>query len=151
MPSQKLRNFLDENQTKYVLIVHSPAYTAQEIAASAHVPGKQLAKTVILKLDGKLAMCVMPADQKVDFEKCKDQMNAEQVELASEEEFKYAFPGCEIGAMPPFGNLYNIPVFVCKTLQQNNEIAFSAGSHRELIKLNYKDFERLVKPRVVEV
>ena len=73
------------------------------------------------------------------------------MELASEEEFKYAFPGCEIGAMPPFGNLYNIPVFVCKTLQQNNEIAFSAGNHRELIKLNYKDFERLVKPRVVEV
>ena len=151
MPLQKLRNYLDENNIKYLLIVHSPAYTAQEIAASAHIPGKQLAKTVILKLDGEMAMCVMPAHLKIDFEKCKEQMDAKTVELAGEEEFKYAFPGSEIGAMPPFGNLYDMPVYVCKDLAQNEEIVFNAGSHRELIKLNYQDFERLVKPKVVEI
>ncbi len=133
------------------MIVHSPAYTAQEVAASAHVSGKELAKTVILKLDGKLAMCVMPAYQRVDFEKCKEQMNAREVQLADEEEFKYAFPGCEIGAMPPFGNLYDMPVFVCKSLTENEVIAFNAGSHRELIKLPYRDFEKLVKPKVVQI
>ena len=146
MPLQKLRNYLDENDIKYLLIVHSPAYTAQEIAASAHIPGKKLAKTVILKLDGEMAMCVMPADRKVDFEKCKVEMNTQRVELANEEELKYAFPGSEIGAMPPFGNLYDMPVFVSRALTGNDEIAFNAGSHRELIKLRYNDFERLVKP-----
>ncbi len=151
MPLQKLRDFLDQHNTKYILIVHSPAFTAQEVAASAHVPGKQLAKTVILKLDGQMAMCVMPAHKKIDFEKCKEQMNARQVELASEEEFKYAFPECETGAMPPFGNLYDMPVYVCETLANNDDIAFVAGSHRELIKLNYRDFERLVNPKIVRV
>ena len=151
MPLQKLRNFLDENKARYIMIVHSPAYTAQEVAASAHVSGKELAKTVILKLDGKLAMCVMPAHQRVDFEKCKEQMNAREVQLANEEEFKYAFPGCEIGAMPPFGNLYDMPVFVCEDLTKNEIIAFNAGSHRELIKLRYRDFEKLVKPKVVQI
>lgn len=151
MPLQKLRNFLDEQGVRYVLIVHSPAYTAQEIAASAHIPGKKLAKTVMAKVDGKMSMFVLPATHNLDLEKCKAEMKAKEIELATEEEFKYLFPECEIGAMPPFGNLYGLPVYACKELAENDEIAFNAGSHRELIKLPYKDFEKLVKPTIFDV
>ena len=151
MPLQKLRNFLDEQGVRYVLIVHSPAYTAQEIAASAHIPGKKLAKTVMAKVDGKMSMFVLPATHNLDLEKCKTEMKAKEIELATEEEFKYLFPECEIGAMPPFGNLYGLPVYACKELAENDEIAFNAGSHRELIKLPYKDFEKLVKPTIFDV
>ncbi len=151
MPLQKLRNFLDEQGVRYVLIVHSPAYTAQEIAASAHIPGKKLAKTVMAKVDGQMTMFVLPATYHLDLDKCKTALNAREVELATEEEFKYLFPECEIGAMPPFGNLYGLPVYACKELAENDEIAFNAGSHRELIKLPFKDFERLAKPEILDV
>ncbi len=151
MPLQKLRKFLDEEGVRYVLIVHSPAFTAQEIAAAAHIPGNQLAKTVVLKVDDRMHLCVIPASHRLDLEKCKDQFKAQKVELAQEEEFKYLFPECEIGAMPPFGNLYGMEVFVCQALTENDEIAFNACSHRELIKLSYKDFERLVKPTVLDI
>jgi Ala-tRNA(Pro) deacylase len=148
MPIRKLREFLDENQVKYVVISHSPAYTAQEIAASAHIPGKDIAKTVIVKLDGKMAMVVLPAPHKLDFDYLKKAAKAEIADLATEEEFKYLFPGCEIGAMPPFGNLYSMPTYVGQSLTEDEQIAFNAGTHKELVKLNYKDFERLVKPKV---
>ncbi|HHE54481.1 MAG TPA: YbaK/EbsC family protein [Caldithrix abyssi] len=151
MPLQKLRNFLDEQGVRYVLIVHSPAYTAQEIAASAHIPGKKLAKTVMAKVDGQMSMFVLPATYHLDLDKCKMAMNVKEVELATEEEFKYLFPECEIGAMPPFGNLYGLPVYACKELAENDEIAFNAGSHRELIKLPFKDFERLAKPEILDI
>ncbi|WP_456406138.1 aminoacyl-tRNA deacylase [Caldithrix abyssi] len=151
MPLQKLRNFLDEQGVRYVLIVHSPAYTAQEIAASAHIPGKKLAKTVMAKVDGKMSMFVLPATYQLDLSKCKAEMNAKEVELASEEEFKYLFPECEIGAMPPFGNLYGLPVYACKELAENDEIAFNAGNHRELIKLSFADFQRLVNPMIIDI
>ncbi|APF18333.1 YbaK/prolyl-tRNA synthetase associated region [Caldithrix abyssi DSM 13497] len=151
MPLQKLRNFLDEQGVRYVLIVHSPAYTAQEIAASAHIPGKKLAKTVMAKVDGKMSMFVLPATYQLDLSKCKAEMNAKEVELASEEEFKYLFPECEIGAMPPFGNLYGLPVYACKELAENDEIAFNAGNHRELIKLPFADFQRLVNPMIIDI
>jgi len=148
MPVKKLKEFLDKNNIKYISISHSPAYTAQEIAASAHIPGKNLAKTVMVKLDGKMAMAVLPASYNVDFDLLKKAAGAQKAELATEEEFKDMFPECDIGAMPPFGNLYGLEVFVAETLAEDEEIAFNAGSHTELIKLAYKDFERLVKPRV---
>jgi len=150
MPVQKLKKFLDSNGVKYVVMKHSTAYTAQEIAASAHIPGKELAKTVMIKVDDKMAMAVLPASYKVDFDLLKDATGADQVELASEEEFKYTFPDCEIGAMPPFGNLYDMEVYSAESLAEDEEIAFNAGSHKELIKLAYKDFENLVKPKVVK-
>jgi Ala-tRNA(Pro) deacylase len=115
MPAQKLKQFLDKNKVKYVAISHSPTYTAQEIAASAHVPGKEMAKTVIVKVDGKMAMAVLPAPQKVDFKLLKDGIGAKSVELATEQEFADSFPECEPGAMPPFGNLYDMDVFVAKS------------------------------------
>jgi Ala-tRNA(Pro) deacylase len=151
MPVKKLKEFLDSNNIKYVTIKHSTAFTAQEIAATAHISGKELAKTVMVKIDGKMAMAVLPATYKVDFKLVKKAAGAEKVELACEEEFKDMFPGCTVGAMPPFGNLYEMEVFVAKSLAEDEEIAFNAGSHTELIRLAYKDFEKLVKPRVVEL
>lgn len=150
MPMKKLKDFLDKNKTKYVSIKHSPTYTAQEIAASAHIPGKELAKTVMVKLDGKLAMAVLPASFRVDLNRLKDAAGVSVVEIANEQDFKNLFPECELGAMPPFGNLYDMDVYVAQSLAEDEEIAFNAGSHTELIKLAYKDFEKLVAPKVVE-
>ncbi|UCG93545.1 MAG: YbaK/EbsC family protein [Candidatus Aerophobus sp.] len=150
MPVKKLKEFLQSQNIKYVTVVHSVAYTAQEIAASAHIPGKRLAKTVMIKMDGKMAMAVLPASHRVDFDLLKEVSGAKKVALASEREFKDMFPDCEIGAMPPFGNLYGMEVFVAESLAEDEEIAFNAGSHTELIKLSYKDYERLVRPKVVK-
>ena len=149
MPVKKLKEYLDANRVKYVSIIHSKAYTAQEVAASAHVSGKIMAKTVIVELDGKLAMAVLPANRKIVLQDLREITGSEQVKFASEEQFKERFPDCETGAMPPFGNLYGMAVYVATPLTEDKEIAFNAGSHTELIKLSYADFERLVKPRVV--
>ncbi len=150
MPAKKLKEYLNNNNIKYVTIFHSQAYTAQEVAATAHIPGKELAKTVMVKIDDKMAMAVLTAADKVDFDSLKEAVGAGKVELASEQDFENLFPGCEIGAMPPFGNLYEMQVFVEENLTEDTEIAFNAGSYTELIKLSYKDFERLAKPTVVK-
>ncbi len=150
MPIKKLREYLDSNGIKYVTISHSSAYTAQEIAASAHIPGKELAKSVLIKIDGKMAMAVLPASDKVDFDLLKSAISGENIRLAYEQEFIDKFPDCEVGAMPPFGNLYGLDVYVAKSLTKNDEIAFNACSHSELFKMSYKDYERLVKPKVMD-
>ena len=149
MPVKKLKEFLDKNNIKYITVRHSEAFTAQEIAQSAHIPGKEMAKTVMVNIDGQMAMAVLPASHMVDFDLLREASGASEVELASEEEFKYMFPDCEIGAMPPFGNLYNMEVFVAETLAEDDEIFFNAGTHTELIKLAYKDFARFVEPKVL--
>ncbi len=151
VPVTKLREFLDSHRAKYVVISHSATFTAQEIAASAHIPGKELAKTVVVKLDSKLAMAVLPASRKVDFAALKSATGARQVGLASEKEFQGMFPDCELGAMPPFGNLYGMEVWVDESLTRDTEIAFNAGSHTELIRLAYEDFERLASPKVARI
>jgi Ala-tRNA(Pro) deacylase len=151
MPVKKLKEFLDSQQVKYVSINHSPAYTAQEIAASAHVHGKELAKTVMVTIDGRLAMAVLPASRKVSFDLLREAAGAGDVQLAAERAFGDLFPGCEVGAMPPFGNLYDMDVYVSKLLGEDEEIAFNAGSHTELIRLMFKDFLRLVKPKVAKI
>jgi len=148
MPVKKLKEFLDREKVKYVSIAHSPAFTAQEVAAAAHVPGKELAKTVVVHLDGKTAMAVLPANRKIILEDLREATGAAEVRFATEAEFKELFADCEIGAMPPFGNLYGMDVYVAASLAEDEEIAFNAGSHTELIKLAYRDFERLVKPQV---
>jgi len=150
MAVKKLKELLDQEGVKYVVISHSPAYTAQEIAASAHVPGKELAKTVMVKIDGKMGMAVLPASCQVDFERLKKETGAGKIELASEQEFKDLFSDCDVGAMPPFGNLYSMKVFVASNLTEDEEIVFNAGSHRELMKLAFKDFARLVEPEVLD-
>src|SRR5436309_3301524 len=149
MPVKKLKDFLNEQKVKYMTITHSPAYTAQEVAASAHVSGKDVAKTVIVKLDGQTAMAVLPAHRKIVLQDLRDVTGADRARFATEEEFQSLFPDCETGAMPPFGNLYGMDVYVAPELAEEDEIAFNAGSHTELIKLAYRDFERLVKPKVM--
>jgi len=150
MPVKKLKEFLDSNNIKYTTISHSKAYTAQQIAASAHIPGRELAKTIMIKIDGKMAMAVLPASYKIDFDLFKKIIGVDKVELASEQEFQDLFPECDVGAMPPFGNLYGMEVFTAERLTEDDEFAFNAGSHTELIRLTYKDFEKLVKPRVIK-
>jgi Ala-tRNA(Pro) deacylase len=148
MPTKILRDYLDTHHIKYQCIAHSPTYTAQEIAAAAHISGKQLAKTVIIKIGDQLAMVVLPADDHINFAALKELTGQANIDLARESDFKTTFPECEVGAMPPFGNLYGIPVFVSNRLS-HGKIAFNSGSHSELVQMSYTDFERLVKPEVI--
>jgi len=146
MIAKKLRDFLDSHHIKYVTVIHSPAYTAMETAHAAHVRGKEMAKTVIVKLDGSMAMLVLPASYRVYPDLLRDAFGAGTVELASEGEFADRFPGCEPGAMPPFGNLYDMKVFVDQSLAEDQEIVFNAGTHTELMRMSWLDYEELVKP-----
>jgi Ala-tRNA(Pro) deacylase len=151
MPVNELKSFLDSRKTKYVIISHSLAYTAQEIAASAHIHGRDLAKTVIVKIDGEMAMAVLPASRKLDLKRLQKAAGARKVELAEEKEFQDRFPGCALGAMPPFGNLYDMPVYMDESLTEDERIAFNACSHTELIQMEYGDFQNLVKPKIVSL
>jgi len=151
MPLSKLREFLDQHNIKYMVISHSVAYTAQGIAALTHTPGRELAKTVMLEVDGRLVMSVVPASNRVDLLKLKKHLRAESVELASEAEFRDRFPDCELGAMPPFGNLYGMDVFADQSLALDKEIAFNAGSHRELVRMSFTDFRDLVAPTLISL
>ena len=149
MPANRLFRFLDENNIQYVTLKHSPAYTAQEVAASAHIPGKEMVKTVMVKLDGEMAMAVLPASETVTFAKLKKAAHATEADLATEAEFQDLFPNCEVGTMPPFGKLYGLPVYSDIRLAEDDEIAFCAGSHSELVRMRYIDYERLTIPEIV--
>jgi Ala-tRNA(Pro) deacylase len=146
----RLKQYLDEHQVKYIACTHSQAFTAQEIAHSLHVKGRELAKAVILKADDRLVMAVVPAHHKVDIERFKAVVGARDVRLATEGEFKGVFPDCEIGAMPIFGNLYGVPVYVAEPLSRNEEIVFNAGTHTDSIRMKYADVARLVNPVVAD-
>ena len=150
MPAKTLKAFLDKQAVKYVSIQHSTAYTAQEIAALAHVSGRDFAKTVIVLIEGETAMVVLPANRQLVISELREMLDISHVRLASESEFKDVFPDCEIGAMPPFGNLYKMKTYVTANLADEPEIAFNAGTHTEIIKLSYLDFERLVNPTVLD-
>lgn len=149
MPVRKLKEFLDGEKVKYVCISHSPAYTAQEVAESAHIRGHELAKVVMVKIGNEMAMAVLPSDRRIAIEDLKDVTGSDDVTFASEAEFKDRFPDCETGAMPPFGNLYGMDVYLEASLSDLDDIAFNAGSHTEVIKLPFKDFEHLVQPKMV--
>lgn len=149
MALSNLTEFLESHRVLYTVITHSPAYAAQGIAGLTHISGKELAKTVMVKLDEKLVMAVLPANFHVDLAALKRALNAKTVLLASEEEFKDRFAGCETGAMPPFGNLYGLPVFADENLTRDKDIAFNAGTHRELIRITWDDFKRLAEPTIL--
>ena len=151
MPVQKLKEFLDNHQVNYVCMACSPAFTAQEVAASAHVSGKYMAKTVIVKAGGKFVMVVLPAQDHINFGLLKASLKAKEADLATESEFKTQFPECEAGAMPPFGNLYGMAVYVSHHLGEHDQIVFNAGTHSEVMRLAYADFENLVHPNVIEI
>ncbi|WP_075590382.1 aminoacyl-tRNA deacylase [Labilibacter marinus] len=151
MPLSRLESFLRKEDVSFNKIVHHKTYTAQHTAADAHISGKEIAKTVIMKLDGQMCMIVLPGDMQVDFNLLKESTGAKDIRLASEMEFKDLFPNCEVGAMPPFGNLYDMPVYVAEALREDVFIAFNAGTHSLLIQMKYEDFERLVEPAIMKI
>lgn len=151
MLAPRLQKFLDSHQVPYKTISHASAYTAQEIAEKAHIPGRLLAKSVILKVDDHLIMLVEPADTKLNLKELQRLLGAKSIQLASESEFREKFPECEVGAMPPFGNLYNMDVFMDDWLLKNNRIVFNAGSHEDLVEMSFNDFTSLVKPQVLHL
>jgi Ala-tRNA(Pro) deacylase len=146
---ERLKEFLDSRGVKYVSIKHSLAYTAQEVAASAHVSGKEMVKTLVVKLDGRMALVALPASDKIDLHRVAEATGAKSAELATEAEFGSLFPGCDVGAMPPFGHLYGIDTYVTESLTRDREIAFNAGTHTEVIRMSYDDFERLATPKKI--
>ena len=142
----KLKEFLDSNRIRYVALGHSPAYTAAEIAASAHIKGRNLVKCIIVNGDGTHYMVATTANQKVSLEKLRQALNLKEARIEKEDEFRALFQDCELGAMPPFGNLYGMPVIVDEEVYRDKEIAFNGGNHASLVKMDFADFERLVKP-----
>ncbi len=151
MSTSKLQEYLEEHHVAYKVLEHETTYTAQESAARSHVLPQQLAKTVIVKLDGGLAMAVLPANEHLSLTALKEHTGAHTAELATELDFKDAFPDCDVGAMPPFGNLYGLAVYVDETLARNKQISFNACSHDRLARMAYADFERLVHPHVIRL
>ncbi|MBN2160992.1 MAG: YbaK/EbsC family protein [Spirochaetes bacterium] len=149
MRGEKLIDYLKSNNVSFKVIHHPVAYSSAQTAHLAHVPGREMAKPVIVKIKGKLTMVVITANQKVNISLLKALYGTEDVELASEIEFIRRFPDCEMGAMPPFGNLYGMDEIVSEELAKDEEIVFNAGTHTELIKMKYRDFEGLVHPKIV--
>jgi Ala-tRNA(Pro) deacylase len=149
MLSPRLHHFLDERHGHYTALTHDRTITANETADAAHIGHRHFAKTVMLKVDEKLAMMVMPASYRIDLVRLSRAMGGSLVELAQEEEFRDAFPDCELGAMPPFGHLYDMPVYVDSRLTGQAEIAFNAGSHTDVVRMPYHEFERLAQPELL--
>jgi Ala-tRNA(Pro) deacylase len=144
----KLQQFLDANKVSYSVHSHPTAYTAQEIAALSHVKGRTLAKAVMVKAGADLAMLVLPADHRVDFARLKIVLGTEDVRLALEGEFSDVFPHCELGAIPPFGNLFNVPVYADRSLEKDEEIVFNAGTHTLTARMAWRDYVRLIQPKM---
>lgn len=151
MLCKRLKEYLAQNNVQYTSIPHAIAYAAREVSHVSHIPERQLAKCVIVNAGNKMIMVVIPSSEVVNFDSLKKSLHETNAQLASEAEFTKAFPDCELGAMPPFGNLYNMDVYVEKDLAANKEIAFNAGTHEEIIKLAYQDFVKLVHPKVISV
>jgi Ala-tRNA(Pro) deacylase len=145
---KKLKDYLEKNQVRYEVGIHEMLYTAQEIAATMHVPGKEWAKVVMVKADGKMTMLVLPASYRIDTKKLKKVLNCKRLGISKEKNFEDLFPDCEVGAMPPFGNLYHLEVWVDQVLTEDEFIVFQAGSHVETLKIKYSDYARLVNPKV---
>ena len=146
-----ISDFLDRHHARYSVLRHPAAYTAQEEAAAAHVPGRAWAKVVVCVADDRPMLAVLPAPRRVDFQRLKDVTHASTLRPAHEHEFKSLYPDCEIGAMPPLGPLYRQEVVVDETLADDEEIVFEAGSHHEAIRMPYAEFERLVRPTVAAI
>jgi len=142
--------FLDESAVPYDLTDHVPTFTAQQMAAAEHEPGKYVAKPVIVKVDGKYMMCVLAACYKIDLGALKSRLGAKSVDLALEKEIGEMFDDCELGAEPPFGNLYDLPVIMDKALEKDDHIIFQAGTHDQAIRMSMDDYRKLVKPKVLE-
>jgi len=142
--------FLDKSNVKYEMTEHKPTFTAQHVAAAAHERGQYVAKPVMVKVDGKVVMCVLPASYKIDLKALKKQMKAKKAELLTEEEMGRLFDDCELGAEPPFGNLYDMPTVIDKSIEDDDHILFQAGSHANAIRMSMADYMKLVAPDVLK-
>lgn len=149
MPAERLKRYLDERGVRYLTISHSMAFTALEIARSAHIPSKEMAKTLVVTIGNQPTIIVIPAAQQFDLDILKKTFDTDQVELTSEDKFSKLFPDCEVGAMPPFGNLYGMDTYVAESISAQEYIAFNAGSHSEIVKMLYRDYENLAAPRLI--
>ena len=148
---KKLKEALDEAKISYEVYNHALAYTAQEIAAKQHFSGREMAKVVMIDVDGTLVMGVIPGSRKISLEMVRASLGAKKARLASEDQFISRFPDCEIGAMPPFGNLFGLKVYVDPALEQDEYIYFNAGNHVQTVRLKYADFAWVVKPQVTRL
>ena len=144
----QVTEFLDHSGIRYDLREHRPVFTSQGLAQREHERGRFVAKPVIVKADGRFLMCVLPADAKIDLETLKGQLNAKSLELADEADFASLFPDCEVGAEPPFGNLFNLDTVMDKSLEKDDHILFRAGSHTKALRVNMADYRRLAHPRI---
>jgi Ala-tRNA(Pro) deacylase len=142
--------FLDKSAVRYEVSEHPPVFTAQQMAAVEHERGQYVAKPVIIKADGKYLMCVLSACCKIDLGALKNQLGAKSVDLAEETEIGTIFEDCDLGAEPPFGNLYDLPVVMDKALEQDDHITFQAGTHDKAIRMSMDDYRKLVEPKVLE-
>ena len=149
MISTRLKQFLDQQQVGYDVMQHDPAFTAQQLAARLHVPGREFVKVVVVKMDGQFALAVLPAPLRVNLKTLAQGAGARKCQIASESEFQQLFTDCELGAMPPFGTLYNLPTYVDQELTFDENIVINAGTHAEAIRLRYSDFARLARPKVI--
>lgn len=149
--AKRLKQFLDDQSVSYDVIHHKRDYTAQETAAHTHTPGPEFAKTVFVEVDGEVAMAVLPAHHKVDMSKLRQELNAKELLLTSEDRIRELCPDCDVGAAPPFGNLYGLPVYLSRSLENDESITFNAGDHEEAIRLRLSDYLRLVQPHVVDL
>ena len=145
---ERMEKFLRENSVEFKVETHDQAFTMQEVAAALHVPGNQVAKVVIVCADKEKVMLVLPAPYRMNVDLVRDMVGANKVRLAKEEEFADLFPDCATGAMPPFGNLYGVPVYVDRSMAEEPDMVFRIGTHRETMKITYADFVRLAQPVV---
>ncbi len=146
-----LMNYLNRSGIRYQILSHAPAFKAHDVAMVTHVPDVQLAKTLIVKAGPVYWMAVLPADHRLDERLLKDALEVHHPHLAHEEDLDHLFPDCDLGAMPPFGNLYGLPVIVDRSLTEDEFIVFNACTHTESIKMRYEDYERLVQPIVADI
>lgn len=146
-----IKEYLEREKIAYELLEHNRAFTATEVAGAQHIPGRKMVKTVIIKADDQFIMCLLPAIHYLDLDKLKEIIGSKQIRLAHEEEMSKLFPDCEIGSEPPFGLLYGLKVYADKFLEEDHEVAFNAGSHTDMIKMQFKDLQRLAQPTFIEM
>ena len=151
MATRRIMEFLDGNHARYVLISHSPAYTAQEVAESMHLPGRYMAKTVIVGINGRLAMAVVPATKEVDLDQLAREVGTDNVVVAGEDDFRDKFAGCQTGTAPPFGVLFGVDTYLDRDLAKQEYIAFNAGTHTDAISMRFQDYRRLAHPRLAKI
>lgn len=148
--SAKLKTYLDEHETPYEVLTHEEVFTSMQTAEKQEIPGKEFAKCVVIQYDGKYAMAALPSTHKVNLDKLAKAVKAKDVSIATETEFGKLFPDCDLGAMPPLGQLYNMPLWVDKALAKDEQIVFNAGSHTDTIRIKFKDFKYLANPEILD-